>query len=583
MASAGPRPRRLQKTNPTTELDSSPSMVPQPSQLPSVPSTSSPSSQPSKLPSIAPSSASKSGSSTSSSVTTESPTQTAVWSSEGGDDLVSAFVGGAFCRQASLGDAKTTPDSCKQSDNTWDEIVGQNKPTFYQREFSGVCGPHCRPSCVTLMLDLDKLRHDDLICDEKRMCQCQFTKRDECRNRNLDALYHRFPKCYLEETDCLGPTVYDDVVAYTEKLSTRAGLALPKMDHCASILSEDRLCRFKDWKVVTPTEDFTCADDCISSKSKIYFEYCNVVEEDPTCDQCKGKNCGAKCKKIVEPLPSGWTSFVVSASIPYYSGYNTGCDKSLQYEDETRQACFLQRVELYYPPGDERGSADCPHCHDCPLLGLGDTFGPLEVVGFGNCLESDDQICSPCDERAEKLCGACQKDCDDLFGCHDSVDCFTGESLGLPIFMENQCSYRDFSAIPESDEFWDKEKVNETGDENGDNNGLVPTGSIQNEEKCDSSSEKFDARSILLTLVVELAVALIVTGAMYIRKRRLRRRARKLEEDEQSTSSKKTETSDPRPVPDQDGFREYQSASIIESPGRESIEAVHTIGSSRLP
>ena len=338
----------------------------------------------------------------------------------------------------------------------------------------------------------------------------------------------------------------------------------------------------KDWKVVTPTEDFTCADDCMLSRSKIYFEYCNIVEEDPNCDQCESRKCGKKCKKTVEPFPSGWTSFIVSASIPNYSGYNVGCDETLQYEDETQQACFLQRVELYYPPEDERGSADCPHCHDCPLLSLGNTFGPLEVVGFGNCLDNNDQICAACDERAEKLCGACQKDCDDLFGCHDSVDCFTGKSLGLPIFSENQCSYRDISAIPESDEFRGKESVNKTSDESTDYDGFGPTNALEDMHKDSNSSEKLDARSILLTLVVVIAVALIVAFVMYIRKKRLRKRALHLADNDHSISSKKTENTDPRPLPDEDGFREYHSASIIESPGRESIEAVHTIGTSRL-
>jgi hypothetical protein len=107
------------------------------------------------------------------------------------------------------------------------------------------------------------------------------------------------------------------------------------------------------------------------------------------------------------------------------------CVNVLQHVKTTGFACFLQRVKNYYP-------TNCPHCHDCPVLALGDTFGPLEVVGFGHSIE---QPCAACDQRSETLPYETSLYCRDLLQCSQSVDCTIGELLGLLLFVENQCSF----------------------------------------------------------------------------------------------------------------------------------------------
>jgi hypothetical protein len=164
--------------------------------------------------------------------------------------------------------------------------------------------------------------------------------------------------------------------------------------------------RFHGWKVASPMivngEDCrsnpndTTANSCFGSDSKkLYFEYCNVVEEDYlTCNTCgtftstqQNQTCTTAntqhpdCSKIIRPFPSGWTTFVVSASIPYKSdpkdedSTNTCSKDTVPFADVTGSVCFMQRVELFYPEL-------CPQCHACPHIRLGDTFGPLEVVGL---------------------------------------------------------------------------------------------------------------------------------------------------------------------------------------------------------
>ena len=153
---------------------------------------------------------------------------------------------------------------------------------------------------------------------------------------------------------------------------------------------------------------------------------------------------------------------VLFQSIPYSSSNNnnnqqqqssSSCDTLLEYETITDRACFLQRIELFYPPTntDEECSSntnkeqDCPVCHDCPLLRIGDTFGPLEVVGFGHCLTggggTGGQECVGCDRPDHKECGTCTMNCQTLSNCDESIDCTTGESLGIPDFIDNECSF----------------------------------------------------------------------------------------------------------------------------------------------
>lgn len=331
--------------------------------------------------------------------------------------------------------------SCKLDDDTWTELTSDQEIPVNGRTYSSECGPHCRPSCITLMLDLEKLQYEtDLICEEDKLCQCETSKcsNQECSLNEYQSMWDTHPKCYLEETNCLGPTVYDDYVALAEE---SCGTEIPELKHCTSIPNNNDLyCRFQDFPMVTPMES-QCNNnpDCFDD-SKIYFEYCNVVEEDPNCDQCDNKNCGKQCKKVVEPFEAGWTTFVVSAPVPYTTSNNQECDNVLQYETETDMACFLQRIEFFYPPEDTECSEqqDCPICHDCPLLSVGDQFGPLEVVGFGHCI---DQECAGCDMRDTKECGTCEIDCNALSDCDESVDCTTGESLGIPDFVDNECSF----------------------------------------------------------------------------------------------------------------------------------------------
>ena len=149
--------------------------------------------------------------------------------------------------------------------------------------------------------------------------------------------------------------------------------------------------------------------------------------------------------KIMEPFPPGWTTFVVSAPIPYQTlGVNQRCDETLTYDSGS--VCFLERVEFYYPEGDNKCDVGCPHCHDCPLLKLGDRFGPLEVVGFGHESlfrdKNDNFACASCDKQVSKSCDR-QRDCKDWdwFHCDEMTDCKTGEPLGLPSFYKNECSF----------------------------------------------------------------------------------------------------------------------------------------------
>lgn len=357
-----------------------------------------------------------------------------------------SLAGDQFCRSPDQNNKQLLQelDLCKlrEEDETWYALTeGQNREIpVRHRLYSNECGPHCRPSCITLMLDLDELDiSTDLICEEDKLCNCEFSKGGnyECSDQDYQDLIEAHPKCYLEGSDCLGPTVYDDHAAYAKTY-----VDVPELKHCTALPSEKSLyCRFQDFPVVTPIEGFDKCDHGCFDDSKIYFEYCNIVGEDQQCDHCDNKNCGQRCKKVTEPFPNGWTTFVVSGSIPYSQGRNDKCDNVLEYEGESRAACFLQRVEIFYPPNDLEtcdDQYDCPICHDCPLLSLGDKFGPLEVVGFGHCIDHE---CAGCDSRDKKECGKCDGRCNDIFDCDALVDCNTEQSLFVPDFGDNMCSF----------------------------------------------------------------------------------------------------------------------------------------------
>ena len=262
-------------------------------------------------------------------------------------------------------------------------------------------------------------------------------------------MHDTYPKCYLEQADCLGPTVYDDVTAFTKSI---LGSNHPNMCHCSCLPEgDDTYCRFQDWPMVRPMNDHSCDGTCFDNKpTKVFWEFCNIVEEDPSCDQsnknekCNDKKCGKRCKKTVEPFPDGWTTFVLTAPIEYAVGQNKDCDNKLKYAPATQSACFLQRIELYYPPKDEDCTEGCPICHDCPLISLGDKFGPVEVVGFGHCLsesKKDTDTCAACARRDETSChGDCSIECDLFSNCDEANDCYSGELLGIPEFTD-RCTF----------------------------------------------------------------------------------------------------------------------------------------------
>lgn len=154
----------------------------------------------------------------------------------------------------------------------------------------------------------------------------------------------------------------------------------------------------------------------------------------------------------MEPFGTGWTSFTLVTDIPIDPNgvlgrmSNQVCNEEVPMAKESGSACFMQRVEFYFPPDDEGCQVGCPNCHECPLLGLGDKFGPLEVVGFGHCIQRLNEVhtCNSCDSPAYKSCEKnCELDCDDLFSwsCESAVDCHTEEELGLLKFEENKCSW----------------------------------------------------------------------------------------------------------------------------------------------
>ena len=334
------------------------------------------------------------------------------------------------------------------------------------RALSGECGPNCRPSCLTLLLDLDKLRlpssssnsnSSSITCRADELCpnRCHHQhRRSECPAAQQEQVWNEHPTCYLEQAHCLGPTVYDDAAAYYMEHAPPLGgeSGVVGLDQCTAVPPTGALYdRFRDWKVVTPMPvdcpdgDNETNDNCFGSNSddsssKLYFEYCNVVHEDARCDGCgRDENCssgGGDCGVRVEPFPDGWTTFAVSAPIPFPMAAAADDECDLPYARTTGRACFLQRVQVYF------GGENCPHCHDCPLLQLGDTLGPLEVVGFGHAVG---QPCAACDARSSKpqSAAATALQCRDLEHCQFGVDCTTGDLLGIPSFVENQCSFQD--------------------------------------------------------------------------------------------------------------------------------------------
>jgi hypothetical protein len=355
--------------------------------------------------------------------------------------------------------------SCKMESETWKGLLSPNDSSNQNRSgttsnvtseesidenWTGECGPQCRPSCITLLLDLDRLSIDNFLCPNGASCSrpCEHISQSTCRSSDTDALYQQYPKCFLEEAQCYGPTMYEDIAAlYESRLPTNnRNDSLPPLDHCTVVPREDFYQRFQGWNVISPMNrrqdncsDNTTSTNCFNRTSKIYFEYCNAVEEDymscRSCQATNGKTCldNQQCPKIIQPFPDGWTTFVVSASIPFPDN-DRSCHRDSTTNDTGVDAvCFLQRIQLYYP-------TSCPHCHTCPQISLGDTFGPLEVVGFGHAIQ---QNCAPCHRPSiVSNLSAHALSCEAIERCHESVDCHSGTSLGLPSFLDNKCSFQ---------------------------------------------------------------------------------------------------------------------------------------------
>lgn len=355
--------------------------------------------------------------------------------------------------------------SCKMESETWKSLLSTNVSLNQNRDvrapnvtseelidddWTGECGPQCRPSCITLLLDLDRLTVDNFLCPNGVSCgrPCEHVSQSTCRSSDADALYQRYPKCFLEEAQCYGPTMYEDIAAMYESRFpiVNSNNSLPALDHCTAIPRHDFYQRFQGWNVVSPMKrqqegcsNFTTKTNCFNESSKIYFEFCNVVEEDySSCRSCQATDGAAcldnnQCPKIIQPFPDGWTTFVVSASIPV-PDKDVSCrlDSSMNIAG-VDSVCFLQQIQLYFPPS-------CPRCHACPQISLGDTFGPLEVVGFGHSIQ---QSCAPCHRPSIVTnLSALSFSCEAIERCHESVDCHSGTSLGLPSFLDNQCSFQ---------------------------------------------------------------------------------------------------------------------------------------------
>jgi hypothetical protein len=360
----------------------------------------------------------------------------------------------------------STPyQSCKMESGTWKSLLSHNissnrnssetatngtleEPS--DADWTGECGPQCRPSCITLLLDLDRLKTDNFLCPNDASCgtPCEHISQSTCRSNDTEALYQQYPKCFLEEAQCLGPTIYEDIAAlYESRLSNHSSnQSLPALDHCTVLPRDEFYHRFQGWDIISPIDRLqndcahnTTSTTCFNQTRKIYFEYCNVVEEDyESCRSCQATNVASclgnqQCAKIIQPFPDGWTTFVISASIPFPDNDGPCRRDSTTNISDVDTVCFLQRIQLYYPPF-------CPHCHTCPQIGLGDTFGPLEVVGFGHAIE---QSCAPC-HRPSLLTNQSARtlSCEAIDRCHELVDCHAGASLGLPSFLDNQCSFQ---------------------------------------------------------------------------------------------------------------------------------------------
>lgn len=319
----------------------------------------------------------------------------------------------------------STPGFCKPSTNVSEVSLAANLstdelPEGSGRKFTKECGPHCRPSCITLMLDLDRLLEKHPPMCQTSSNSCHYNPNFPC---NPTELFWNHPPCAYEQASCLGPIVSDDKISH---LFGDHQALFGYNERCNTFLGDDRA-RFHGWPVVTPLSP---SPSCLGSNThRLFFKFCNTVGERCNDDCRDTSSCaqGTMCHKLVEPFADGWTTFVVSASVPFH-GEEVHCMDS-ELPPTSGSICWAERVSIYYPRG-------CPHCHTCPNIGLGDRFGPLEVVGLG---ATGDHPCSACDNLEARSDDYFS--CDTLSQCRWIKDCGTGELLGVPDFVENGYSY----------------------------------------------------------------------------------------------------------------------------------------------
>jgi hypothetical protein len=215
------------------------------------------------------------------------------------------------------------------------------------------------------------------------------------------------------------------------------------------------------------------------------------------------------------------------------------------------------------PPENEDCGIGCPHCHDCPLLNLGDKFGPLEVVGFGHGIQGnrEGQTCTACDTRAFMSCEkGTELDCDDLFRwkCEEARNCYSGEELGVARFTDNQCTFVEGE---------------------GSTTGGFVFANEGNYAVEDSKSRGFIAAVTVPTILVFIAGSLFLCFLWYRRQRRNRGEKGEESSMDDSKTDKHNETLQPISEDDESDSEGSDPKRLElqakEAPFEENVETVH--------
>ena len=288
------------------------------------------------------------------------------------------------------------------------------------RNLTGECGPHCRPSCITFMLNLNNLLQNHPPVCLHSANSCGYHRNSRC-NQTVA------PTCELEHANCFGPALFDDKVSH---LVEHHQQLFDHHERCNTFPMGDDGDRFRGWPMATPMYPLSTNSCNIGSNNsdRLFFKFCNVVGEDCEPYTTSGEDLEHSCSKRVEPFVDGWTTFIVSASIPF-RGPVRHCMETVKLPLTSGSLCWAERVSIYYPQG-------CPHCHTCPNIGLGDRFGPLEVVALGS---KGSDPCSSCDSNEQRSDEGFT--CQALDQCRNSADCESAASLGVPLFTENNHSF----------------------------------------------------------------------------------------------------------------------------------------------